>query len=69
MRLVFGRAAAALGLLLAATSVWADQPSGDNQNPNLLSAVTVTATRLAEPGINVPASIDSALDRTSMHRW
>lgn len=60
MSLVFGRATAALGLLLAGTSVWGDQPSGDNQNQNLLSAVTVTATRLPEPDLNIPAAIDSA---------
>lgn len=57
---VFGRAAAALALLLAGPLVWADQPSGDNQDQNLLSAVTVTATRLAEQDFTVPASIDTA---------
>ncbi len=60
MNPLFARAAAALGLLLAGLSAWADQPSDDNQTQSLLSAVTVTGTRLAEPDINVPASIDSA---------
>lgn len=60
MSALLGRAAAALGLLLAGTSVWADPPSGDNQTQDLLSAVTVTATRLAQQDMAVPASIDSA---------
>jgi iron complex outermembrane receptor protein len=55
-----GRALAALGLLLAGPLARADQPSGADQSENLLSAVTVTATRLAQSDLSVPASIDSA---------
>jgi iron complex outermembrane recepter protein len=61
-----GWTATALGLLSAgisattATTAWAQDSSEAAASANQLSAVTVTATRIAEPDYFVPAAIDSA---------
>ena len=46
-------------LLVICAAAAAQQPASDSQDGGELSAVTVTATRIAEPAFDVPASIDT----------
>ncbi len=55
-----GTAAAAVGLLLGlCAGAAAQQAPADAQDGEALSEVTITATRIAQPAFDVPASIDS----------